>query len=130
MENSYDEMAVCSTLLQWNSLLVSTGADVFSVGLHKIDSPVPIPWVGTTAMFSRFEDGDRDSTGIFVVREAQDVARKKLHYWCFWCASIGKARELFPLGWEGWIGNKVFLFACFSSTWDADEHGILLVLGR
>lgn len=67
MENSHDEMTVCSTPLQWNPLLISTGADVLSVGLHRTDSPVPIPWVGTTAMFNRFKDGDRDSTGIFIV---------------------------------------------------------------
>lgn len=70
MENSHDEMTVCSTLLQWNPLLVSTGPDVLSVGLHKISSPVPVlspPWVGTTAMFRRFADGDRDRTGIFIL---------------------------------------------------------------
>jgi len=48
---------------------------VFSAGLHKVDSPVPVPAMGTPTMFSRFtapDSGDRDSTGVFMV-ESQRV---------------------------------------------------------
>ena len=43
---------------------------MFSVGLHEVDSPGPVPAMGTPAMFSRFaapEGGDRDSAGVYVV---------------------------------------------------------------
>lgn len=43
---------------------------MFSVGIHEVDSTVPVPVMGTPAMFSRFtapEGGDRDSTAVLVV---------------------------------------------------------------